>query len=244
MPHQIFSKSITETTILHYRTYPYSHDSATAIAETANHASVHGENERTARKTKILCPAEHAGQRIRQCRPAFQGDRTQGRHQPAGIQARLTPWRSSATTSSTAPTHPCTTDPPYEHANAVASMPTSRLTERHTPSAVPPKDVVDKIMHISTFFTEAVARPPTFHIPSAHGKLWSQYIFHVGTGTGGCGKAASRMQANVGANKVSFLGSALCKPWHGAGVAWHDCHHELPARIWFGTHSCFGVPAT
>jgi hypothetical protein len=72
------------------------------------------------------------------------------------------------------------------------SMPTPRLTERRTYlRPFSPRAVVDGTIHISTFFTETVAGLPAFHIPSAHGKLWTQYIFHIRAGTGGGGETAS-----------------------------------------------------
>ena len=191
-----FSKSITKSIILHYRTYSYSHDTARAITETANRASVHGTDERTACTTKILCPAQYARQRILHHRTAVQGNRPQGRHQPPRIQTRLTDHKYAATPVPQSPRSRSLAllrGPAMRtRSMPLRSMPTPRLTERRTYlRPFSPRAVVDEIMHISTFFTKPVARLWTFHLPSAHGKFWPQHIFRTGAGTRSGGKTAS-----------------------------------------------------
>lgn len=189
-----FSKSITKSIILHYRTYSYSHDTARAITETANRASVHGTDERTACTTKILCPAEHAEQRTRQrpvClskRPVIKvasvgrvpnaADTVEKRghrqpHGPAAGSARPSAWPTCHVS------HPSMTP---RSASVLPDAYTSGLSPvmlRMEPYTYP------------HFSRETVAGLLAFHIPSAHGKLRTQYIFHIRAGTGGGGETAS-----------------------------------------------------
>lgn len=189
-----FSKSITKSIILHYRTYSYSHDTARAITETANRASVHGTDERTACTTKNPLPCRTCGAKDSATpvclskRPVIKvasvgrvpnaADTVEKRghrqpHGPAAGSARPSAW----------PT--CHVSHPLDDATLRIGS-TGRVYIRPLPG-----DAADGTIHISTFFTETVAGLLAFHIPSAHGKLRTQYIFHIRAGTGGGGETAS-----------------------------------------------------
>ena len=189
-----FSKSITKSIILHYRTYSYSHDTARAITETANRASVHGTDERTACTTKNPLPCRTCGAKDSATpvclskRPVIKvasvgrvpnaADTVEKRghrqpHGPAAGSARPSAWPTCHVS------HPSMTP---RSASVLPDAYTSGLSPvmlRMEPYTYP------------HFFTETVAGLLAFHIPSAHGKLRTQYIFHIRAGTGGGGETAS-----------------------------------------------------